>query len=409
MRIFCGARGFFSLPALFLLAAAVMAAIPAQATAASGSSAALAVNALAAGLYGKLAAESDTQGNFCFSPYSVTTALAMTYAGAAGETAAEMKKNLHFADDIHGSGAALREALQGAPGAGLLIANSVWPQSGYRFLRSFTGLLKDAYETELVPVDFRGQPERSRATINDWTAEHTGGKITDILPPGSVDADSRLVLVNALYFKAAWADEFSKSATSERDFFTTGGSSVTVPMMHSVRYADYFETDAFQAARLPYAGGAFSMMLVLPKERDGLSVLEGGLDAGLFDALRSKPERRRVDLWIPTFKAESTFDLASALRGLGVSSAFDDGSADFSLMNGRWDLYISAVAHKAFVEAYERGTEAAAATAVGMARMSAPYAPEETPVVFRADHPFVFLIRDDRSGAILFMGRVARP
>jgi serpin B len=334
----------------------------------------------------------------------------MTYAGAAGDTSGEMRKVLHFTDDIHGSGAALRKGLMSAPGgAELLIANSIWPQGGYRFLRSFTGLLKDSYDAELTPVDFQGQPERSRITINDWTAMRTNGKITDILPPDSVGPDSRLVLVNALYFKAAWADGFSKSDTSEQEFFTPGGGSAAVPMMHSVRNAEYFETDGFQAARLPYAGGAFSMLLVLPKERDGLSALEGSLDSDLPASLFFRPERRRVDLWVPKFKAESTFDLVDALRDLGVKSAFDDKAADFSLMNGKWDLYINAVAHKAFVEADERGTEAAAATAVGMARMSAPYAPEETPVVFRADHPFIFLIEDNDSGAILFMGRVARP
>ncbi|MDR1515082.1 MAG: serpin family protein [Synergistaceae bacterium] len=412
MKIQNSANYILNLTVILLLIPAVLAVIlvrPAHGSAGENS-AALAVNSLAVDLYGKLTASGDARQNLCFSPYSVSAALAMTYAGAASDTAGEMKKVLRFTDGIHVSGEALREELLSAPGGvELLIANSIWSQRGYRFLRSFTRLLESSYDAELLPVDFQKQPEHSRVTINDWVAERTKGKITDILPPNSVGPDSRLVLVNALYFKAAWADEFQKAATSEKEFFISGSERVMTPMMHSIRSAEYFETDTLQAVRLPYAGGAFSMLLILPREKDGLAAIEGNLDAGMIEAFRSKPERKRVDLSIPKFKAESTFDLVQALEALGVRSAFDERAADFSLMNGKGDLYINAVAHKAFVEADESGTEASAATAVGMARMSAAYAPEEPAVVFLADHPFLFMIEDNRSGTILFMGRIARP
>jgi serpin B len=411
MKIQNNANNILNLTVILLLVPAMVAVSwvrPARGAPAE-SSAVFAVNSLAVELYGKLADAGDARQNLCFSPYSVSSALAMTYAGASGGTSREMEKVLHFTDDIHVSGAALREVLLNAPGgAELLVANSIWPQSGYRFLRSFTNMLERSYGAELLPLDFQKQPERSRVTINDWVEERTKGKITDILPPGSVGPDSRLVLVNALYFKAAWADEFQKTATTEREFFVSGGESVMVPMMRSTRSAEYSETDALQAVRLPYAGGVFSMLLILPKEKDGLAALEASMDDGMTEAFRSKQERKRVDLAIPKFKAESTFDLADALEALGVRSAFDKSAANFTLMNGKGGLYIGAIAHKAFAEVDERGTISAAATAVGMARMSAAYQ-EEPAIVFLADHPFVFLIEDNRNGAILFMGRVARP
>jgi serpin B len=411
MKVLHGTISVFNLAALFFLMIAVIAPACLARAAVTASDAVSAANSLAAELYGKLAASGGGE-NFCFSPYSISSALAMTYAGAAGDTAGEMEKNLGFSSGIHASEASLRERLTAAPGgAEIFIANSIWPQNDYRFLKSFTGLLKESYGAELIPVDFKGQPESARRQINGWVSERTKDKITDILPPESVGPDSRLVLVNAIYFKAAWQDEFQKSATSDQEFFLSGGGSVMTPMMRSVRRAGYFETDGFQAVRLPYRGSAFSMTIVLPKKKDGLASLEGDfgeLGAGLLEDFRSKPKSRRVDLSIPKFRAESTFSLADALKGLGVRSAFDDNAADFSLMNGKGGLYIGAVAHKAFVDVDEEGTEAAAATAIGMARMTAVH-PEEPPVVFRADHPFLFLIEDAATGTVLFMGRVARP
>jgi serpin B len=410
MKIPHGTISVFSLAALFFLMTATVAPARPASAAETGNDAASAANLLAVELYGKLAALGGEE-NFCFSPYSISSALAMTYAGAAGGTADEMEKSLGFSGGMHASSEALRERLAAAPGgAEIFIANSIWPQYEYGFLKSFTGLLKESYGAELTPVDFKGQPEGARRQINGWVSERTRGKITDILPPESVGSDSRLVLVNAIYFKAAWQDEFHKSATSDQEFFTAGGGSVMIPMMRSVRSAGYFETDDFQALKLPYKGGAFSMTIVLPREKDGLAAIEGNfgeLGVGFLEDFRSKP-KSRVDMSIPKFRIESTFSLADALKGIGVRSAFDDNLADFSLMNGKGGLYISAVAHKAFIEADEKGAEAAAATAVGVARMSAAH-PEESPVIFRADHPFLFIIEDAGTGAVLFMGRVARP
>ena len=411
MKISHGAKSVFNIPALFLLMAAMTALSPARSARADapGSDAVLAANLLAVKLYGRLSVSSGATQSFCFSPYSVSSALAMTYAGASGSTAEEMEKNLGFSEGMHASGAALREGLASRPGgAEISIANSIWPQKGYRFLKSFTGLLEKSYGALLTPVDFMKQPESARRQINGWVSERTDGRITDILPPDSVDSSSRLVLVNAVYFKAAWQAEFQEGATREQEFLLAEGGSVMTPMMHSVRSAGYFDTESFQAVKLPYKGGGFSMIIVLPREKDGLAALEANLGTGLLEDFRLKPEARRVDLAIPKFRAESAFSLAEALKELGVKSAFDDEAADFSLMNGKGGLYISAVAHKAFVAADEGGTEAAAATAVGMARMSAAY-PEEPEAVFRADHPFLFLIEDAGTGTILFMGRVSRP
>jgi serpin B len=244
--------------------------------------------------------------------------------------------------------------------------------------------------------------------INRWVAGKTRDKITDILQPESVGTDSRLVLVNALYFKAPWLDSFNESATTDVDFFAPDGSRSAVPMMHSVRATRYFETADAQVVKLPYARGAFSMIVILPKDKSGLPALEARLDEELIEGLRSKLENKRVDLSLPKFKAEGAFDMVDALKGLGVKSAFEGNLADFSFMNGKRDLFINAASHKSFVEVNERGTEAAAATAIGVARMTAA-APQDAPVIFRADHPFIFLIQDEAGGTILFMGRVAKP
>jgi serpin B len=368
------------------------------------------VNLLAPELYREFALSEGTDKNICFSPFSISSAFAMTYAGAAGSTAGEMKKFLHYEDGVHDSNAALIKGLTGTPeGSGrLLIANSIWPQRDYRLLPSFTDLLKRAYDVEVRPVDYKKNMEQSRLEINKWVMDHTMDKIKDILPPNSVNRESRLVLVNAVYFKAPWLNEFSPGATLDADFFAADGRQ-TVRMMRSVRRAPYFETEDFQVVKLPYASGLFSMMIILPRERDGLSAVEGQIDARTLDSICSKPESKRVDLNLPKFKIESSLDVADAVKKLGVKSAFDKNLADFSLMNGRHDLVINAALHKAFVEIDENGTEAAAATAIAIARATSVLPRDDEPVVFRADHPFIFLIRDEASGTILFMGRMAKP
>jgi serpin B len=399
------------LPVLLFLLAAVTFFYPTRTDAATTEGSAVrAVNLIAPDLYGELAKTKGNSENLCFSPYSVSTAFAMTYAGASGDTANEMRKLLHYSDDIGDSNAVLMKGLTGSPESGeILVANSIWSQKDFRLLGSFTGFLREKYDVEITPVDFKKQTEQSRKRINDWVAARTKDRIKDILPPQSVGADSRLVLVNALYFKASWRDAFQERLTAEEDFFLTGGESEKAQMMRSVRRTGYFETDDFQVVKLPYARGTFSMTVVLPRDKNGLPSIEAKLDAGFLDVLRSKPEGRRVNLTLPKFKVESAFDLADALKRLGLKSPFDEKLADFSMMNGKRDLYINAASHKAFVEIGEKGTEAAAATAIGVARLTAAAPVDEEPVVFRADHPFLFLISDEPTGTILFLGRVAKP
>jgi serpin B len=398
------------LPAVLLLSPASRADASEQASPATEDEAVRAVNLLAPELYREFAASGGVDKNICFSPFSISSAFAMVYAGASGSTADEMKKFLHYdGEGIHDAYSALIKGLTSAPeGSGnLLIANSIWPQRGYRLLSSFTDLLKKAYDTEVRLVDYKGNAEQSRLEINEWVAGRTMGKIKDILPANSVNRESKLVLVNALYFKAPWLEEFSSAATSDADFFAAAGRR-TVRMMRSVRYAPYFETEDLQVVKLPYARGLFSMLIILPRDRDGLPALEGKIDAEMLNLVSSRPERKRVDLNLPKFKIESSFDVADAVKKLGVKSAFDKDLADFSSMNGKRDLVIDAASHKVFVETDEKGTEAAAATAIAVARTTSIIRKDE-PVVFRADHPFIFLILDEASGAILFLGRMAAP
>ena len=397
------------LPAVLILSPASRADASERTKPATEDEAVRAVNLLAPELYRELTASGGPDRNICFSPFSISSAFAMTYAGASGATANEMRKFLHYGEGIHDSNAALIKGLTGVPEASgrLLIANSIWPQRGYSLLSSFTGLLKKAYDAEVRPLDYKKNAELSRLEINEWVADRTMEKIKDILPANSLNSESRLVLVNALYFKAPWLDEFSAAATSDADFFTAGGRR-TVRMMRSVRYAPYFETEDFQVVKLPYEQGLFSMLIMLPRDRNGLSALEGKIDAEMLNLVNSKPERKRVDLNLPKFKIESSFDAAEAVKKLGVKSAFDKDLADFSSMNGKHDLVIDAASHKAFVEIDENGTEAAAATAIAVASATSVIRVDE-PVIFRADHPFIFIIRDEASGAILFMGKMAAP
>ncbi|GHV57570.1 hypothetical protein FACS1894216_22110 [Synergistales bacterium] len=256
-------------------------------------------------------------------------------------------------------------------------------------------------------MDYQNAPDGSRLAINEWVSEKTRDRINDIMAPGSVTRDTRLVLVNAVYFKAQWLEEFSEGATRDADFLTSGGETVKVRMMSAVRKVSYNETDDAQAVKLLYARGSFSMTVILPKKRDGLSKFEAKLNAKTLDEICSW-NSARVELNIPKFKAENTFDVVDAMRSLGMKSAFDGRTADFSLMDGRKDLVIDAAVHKAFVEVDEKGTEAAAATAISVSRLTAAM-PEGAPVMFKADHPFIFIIRHEQSGAILFMGRVTKP
>jgi serpin B len=339
----------------------------------------------------------------------------MTTAGARGATLEQMAGVLHFPfapDRVHAANAALIQGLLMPPGAGqayrLQVANALWGQQGYHFLETFQQRLRDHYGAALHEVDFRGAVEEARRTINTWVEEQTQDKIRDLIPSGALDASTRLVLTNAIYFLGTWASPFDKATTKDEDFHLGPARKVAVPMMHQTKRFPYFDGGTFQALELPYTGQELALVVFLPKSADGLTAFEAGLSAKELDPWLSHLRPREVVVTLPRFKLTEQFELSRVLAALGMPLAFSD-DADFSAMNGGRDpLKISAVLHKAFVDVNEVGTEAAAATGIVVALAAAIVRPEP-PIVFRADHPFVFLIRDRRTGSLLFLGRLMQP
>ena len=368
-------------------------------------------NDFAVALYGKLRSQG---GNLFFSPESVSTALAMTYAGARGDTAAEMAKTLHFTlppDRLHPAMGALLAGLN-APHDGyqLRVANALWAERDYKFLDAFLKLTASDYGAGFNPVDFKGSTEAARLTINQWVEQKTDSKIKDLLKPGMVNPLTRLVLTDAIYFKADWQAQFQKAQTEDKDFHLSAAQTVKAPLMHRAGSYKYFNGGTFQILEMPYKTGELSMIVFLPKDMDGLRAFEQSLTASHAKQWLSQLQPvSRVIVTFPKFKVTEQLELGSTLGAMGMPSAFERSAADFSGMTGNRELFLSAVIHKAFIDVNEVGTEAAAATAVAMVGM-AMRAPDPTPPPeFRADHPFVFLIRDNRSGGILFMGRVSDP
>ncbi len=364
-------------------------------------------------LYGKLRAQEvrAQDGNLFFSPYSISTALAMTYAGARGETADEMAKALHFtvaADRLHPAFASLLAETNRAgkkPGYQVSIANALWGQKNFGFLPDFLNLTRSRYGAGLQEVDFIDDTEKARQTINAWVEDKTQQKIKDLLPPGIVNVDTRLVLTNAIYFKGYWALQFKKANTRKEPFKTAAGKSVQAPLMHQKDRFGYFKGSDFQALQMPYQGKDLSMVVLLPDRVDGLAEFEKKLTGPNLAKWLAGLATKEVQVALPKFKMTREFNLNDALTALGMRQAFIAGAADFTGMSGSGrKLFIQAVMHKAFVDVNEEGTEAAAATGVVIGLTSVQITP-----VFRADHPFVFLIRDNRSGSVLFMGRVTDP
>jgi serpin B len=390
---------------IFLLFA--MGAVSEGAQAAGERLAADAVNELAVKLYGRIASPGE---NLCFSPYSVSSAFAMTYAGAAGETAAELSGVFGFGKDIHRSNKLLMNNILGAPeDAGeIIVANSIWPRKDYKVLASFLETVKENYEAEIRPLDFKNNAEAARKEINGWIEEKTGGKIQDLIANGVLGPSTAMVLTNAVYFKARWMSQFSKDATETAEFYTSPEVVSTASLMKKIETYEYFENDLIQAVKLPYLRGAYSMTLMLPKERFGIGALEESIVSGSQNVVTRDMEKRLVELYIPKFKIESRFSLNRTISGLGAPSAFIPSAADFSGINGRGDLFISDAIHSAYIDVGEEGTEAAGATAIA-ARATSIMLDTAEPMIFRADHPFLFFIKDEMSGAILFMGKAARP
>jgi serpin B len=370
-------------------------------------------NAFAVALYGQLRSQN---GNLFFSPESISTALAMTYAGSRGDTASEMAKTLHFTlppERLHPAmGALLRDLNAAHKGYQLRVADALWAQRDYVFRDDFLQLNKRDYGAGFNPVDFKGATEAARLTINQWVEQKTENKITNLIQPGVLNPLTKMVLTNAIYFKGDWLTPFEKAWTEDDDFHLSPSRNVKAPLMHLNEGFDYLDGGTFQALAIPYESGDLSMIVFLPKDIGGLPALEESLTAShmkqWLDQLQPVPE---VILTLPKFQMTRQFSLEGALSAMGMPLAFDATAADFSAMTGKRELFISAVIHKAYISVDEKGTEAAAATAVVIEKAMAmpPRFQPPPPPVFRADHPFVFLIRDNRSGGILFMGRVIDP
>jgi len=368
--------------------------------------------AFAFDLYGTL---KDEAGNLFLSPYSISVALAMTHAGSAAETARQMTETLHFtlpADRLHAAFNAYSLDLQARAHAEtegtpfeLSLANSLWGQKDFPFRPEFLDVLATNYGAGMRLVDYAADPEGARQAINGWVSDETRKKIQDLIPEGAIDGMTRLVLANAIYFKAGWRDPFDASATSPEDFHRLDGSTVEVPMMHQEESLGYAAGEGVQALELPYVSGDMSMLILLPDE-GRFEAFQDGLSAQTLEAILSGLSYRPVVLSLPKFTYVSAFSLNDALKELGMADAFDPDKADFSGMDGARDLYISNVLHKAFVAVDEKGTEAAAATAVIMEVTSAPI---DQPMVVTVDRPFIYLIRDTRTGSVLFLGRVLDP
>ena len=286
----------------------------------------------------------------------------------------------------------------------LSIANSIWGQKGHKFLPAFLDTLAENYGAGLRLLDFAGSPEPSRQTINQWVSDQTAGKIPDLLGQGSITPATRLVLANAIYFNAAWMVPFDKANTRDGAFHLLEGGQATVPMMSATHRFGYANGDGYQAVELPYSGGDTAMVILLPGAGE-LAAFEGSLDSSKLDAIVGSLQYTRVALTMPRFAFRSEFELAETLKKMGMPLAFSE-EADLSGMDGRRDLLIDQVYHQAFVAVDEAGTEAAAATAVVIAPTAAEPQP---PIVVTADRPFLFLIRDIQTGAILFVGRVVNP
>lgn len=377
---------------------------------------AAAVNAFGADLYEAIGAEAPS--NLVFSPASIMLAMAMTSAGARGATSLEMYDVLH----ANSTGAAgLHSAMNSLSAqmaernrrvriddefadVSLNIANSLWGQRGITWNAEFLDLMATEYGAGMYTVDYAVRAEEARSAINSWVADETKDRIPQLIAPGVLTSDSRLTLVNAVYMKAPWIAQFDPAATRTGSFTTHDGSRVTVPFMQNTESYGYASGDAWTAIDLPYAGGELAMLVILPAE-GALNIVEQGLRQGLYDDVVGALQPANVTVSMPKFDLEMKVDLKEILRSLGMRTAFQADSADFTGMTTEEKLFVSFVVHQATISVDENGTEAAAATASGMAGTSAP-----TDIVeMRVDRPFIYAVRDVLTGGMLFLGRVGDP
>ncbi|WP_437939834.1 serpin family protein [Sorangium sp. So ce341] len=354
-------------------------------------------------------------GNVFYSPYSISTALAMTWAGAKGETETAMADTLRFSlgqDKLHPAFNWIDQELesrgqgaQGADGEGfrLNVVNALWGQIGYGFEAPFLDTLALNYGAGMRVVDFLGHKQEAVDLINGWVSDQTEGKIEKLVPLDAITPETVLVLTNAIYFNAAWRTPFEPTATADGPFEKADGTEVTVPLMHASLEMPYAEGDGYQAVAMPYDGDELSMVLLLPA-KGTLDAFEASLDAAKVDGIVGAMSEHLVETTMPKFKFEYELSLKKTLKAMGMEIAFTFGAADFTGINAKGDPYIQDVLHKAFVGVNEAGTEAAAATAVIVGDESAP-----VPASLALVNPFLFLIRDNATGSILFVGRVADP
>ena len=369
-------------------------------------------NAFALDIYRTLSAQ---DGNLILSPFSMSLALAMTYAGARGETESQMADTLHFdlpQGQLHPAFNALDQDLAPRGKAisddeeplQLNIANAIWAEQTYPFLQDFLDVIASNYGAGIALADFNNKYESIRKEINDWVYDETQEKIKDLIPEGILNSDTRMVLVNAIYFKADWLDQFDPVETHDYPFHLLDGTDVTVKFMKQNVALPYYLGDGFQAVELAYAGDTAAMDILLPDEGN-FETFESALNSNLLDQTLDGLQPASFDIFLPKFTFESSFDLSETLKSMGMVAAFDPDSADLSGMTGKNDLFISDVIHKAFVAVDEAGTEAAAATGAFAQITSALFG---NPAVM-IDRPFIFIIRDKPSGQILFIGRVLDP
>jgi len=363
-------------------------------------------NSFAFDLYSKL--RGAEAGNIFYSPYSISAALAMTYEGAAGKTASEMKDVFHFPKrgTLRSNFAAIYNGLNKANGSyRLRTGNALWVQKSFPLLAQFSAAVKSYYGGQAKNLDFANQTEQSRRTINRYIAAQTANTIKDLIPPQTLRDTTRFVLTNAIYFKGTWQWEFDPRNTRPGDFKVTPSKTVTAPMMYFSSYKaefNYADTSSLQIIELPYKGDKISMLLLLPHRN--LDSIESSLTASKLKAYRARMKPAVMDwITIPKFSFKDRYDLKDTLRELGMPTAFSD-RADLSGMTGKRDLSLSFVVHQAYIKVDEKGTEAAGATAVGGGTTSI-----RIPNIFQADHPFVFILQEKKTGNILFLGRVVNP
>lgn len=360
-------------------------------------------------LYRQLVAKEE--GNIFFSPYSISLALAMAYGGARGETATEMARVLGFTlppERLHPALAELSRHLEkvgNEEGQTLSVANAAWLNTSLKVQPEYLKLIGDYYSNEMRQLDFCQGP-RAQKTINDWVAQKTRDHIKDLIPDGVLNCDTMLVLTNAVYFLGEWADKFDQKQTKPGPFWPTPDKKMEAPFMHRTGDYSYNETEGWQVLELPYREKRLSMLVLLPKTKGVLAQEEKGLNPEKLAKLVQGLSPQKVAVTFPRFEVKSSYGLNSCLKSLGMSTAFGP-QADFKGITTQHKLWIDLVIHKAWVKVEEKGTEAAAATGVVMTMASAPM--PKPLVAFKADHPFLFLIRDRETGFILFWGRLSNP